>query len=358
MAMTQAAVAELSSETLAGQCLAIGFETPEPPRAVLEALADDALAGTVLFRRNIPLLDGAPDLKVLRSLCTQLQGPTSTPALVAVDQEGGRVARLRSHVLQLPPAIELAAKGIEHLKACGEVLGAQLRHLGFTFDFAPVLDVHTNPKNPVIGDRAFATTPERSTPAALAFAEGLRRGGVLSCGKHFPGHGDTLLDSHLALPRLPHDRARLDAIELAPFAAATHLPSWMTAHVLFEAIDPQRPATLSPKIIGELLRGELGYEGCVISDDLEMKAVADHWGVPKAAELAIEAGCDLLLICRDTNLAFQTRDHLAKRADSDTAFRSRLEEAATRVRRLREQLPPAPKATWEELQTRSEELNR
>src|SRR5207237_801200 len=149
----------------------------------------------------------------------------------------------------------------------------ELAVLGFDLDFAPVLDVHTNPANPIIGDRAFATTPEGVIALAGAFARGLASAGVLGCGKHFPGHGDTTVDSHLALPRIDHDLARLRAVELAPFAALGGLPLIMTAHVVFAALDESAPATLSKAVIEGLLRGELGYRGLVLSDDLEMKAI-------------------------------------------------------------------------------------
>jgi beta-N-acetylhexosaminidase len=180
---------------------------------------------------------------------------------------------------------------------------------------------------------------------ALAFAHGLHDGGVLACGKHFPGHGDTDLDSHLALPRLRHDRARLDEIELAPFAAAAkELPSMMTAHVVFEALDPDVPATMSEAAITGLLRGELGFEGAVFSDDLEMKAIAASYAIEDAAVRAVEAGCDLLLVCSDLDATARVRDALAARASQSKSFRRRLGEARSRANALRRRildLPPA-----------------
>lgn len=270
--------------------------------------------------------------------------PQDSPLLVAVDQEGGRVARLGEPVLELPPMRALASLADPALtERAGRLLGEQLKALGFTMDFAPVLDVDTNPDNPVIGDRSFGASAERVIEQALAFARGLHEGGVLSCGKHFPGHGDTDLDSHLALPRLGHDRARLDAVELAPFRAARGtLPALMTAHVVFEQLAAGVPATLSRRVIEELLRGELGYEGLIISDDLEMKAVADHYGVEQAACLAIEAGCDTLLVCSRLDWVERARVALADRADREPAFKRRLEVAAERSLSLRKTCIPAP----------------
>jgi len=177
----------------------------------------------------------------------------------------------------------------------------------------------------------------------LAFARGLGRSGVLSCGKHFPGHGDTDVDSHLALPRLPHDLERLWRVELRPFKAAVgHIPTLMTAHVIFEAIDPSLPATICREVITGLLRGELGYQGLVFSDDLEMKALSDHWSYDEAAWRAIDAGCDVLLVCSDANALALSREGLVRRATDDPAFRARLTRAAARHISLRRAHPPAP----------------
>jgi beta-N-acetylhexosaminidase len=225
----------------------------------------------------------------------------------------------------------------------GRLLGRQLAALGFSMDFAPVLDVDTNPLNPVIGDRAFGTTPDAVIRHAFAFAQGLSQGGVLTCGKHFPGHGDTELDSHLALPHLSHERARLDAVELAPFRAARgKLDAIMTAHVVYEAVAPQLPATLSRAVVTDLLRGELGYDGLVFSDDLEMKAVADHYGIENAACMAIDAGCDVLLVCSRLDWLSRAHSALVARADHDPAFRRRLTDAAERALATRTRRAPSP----------------
>jgi beta-N-acetylhexosaminidase len=259
-------------------------------------------------------------------------------------------------VLRLPPMRKLAALGDPALtERAAALLGRQLAALGFNIDFAPVLDVDTNPDNPVIGDRSFGTTAEQVIEQALAFARGLAASGVLACGKHFPGHGDTDLDSHLALPRLTHDRVRLDGVELPPFRAARGtIPSIMTAHVVLEKIAPDRPATLAREVITGLLREELGYDGVIISDDLEMKAIADHYGVEQAACMAIEAGCDALLICSRLDWFARARDALAERAASDAPFKRRLAEAAERTLVLRRLHPPAPLTSARELEARLE----
>ncbi len=322
-------------EALAGQVLIVGFPAGEPPAAVRRALANDSLGGVILFRRNI---EGPHQVaEFLRSL---LENAIGAP-LVAIDQEGGRVQRLRTPVLELPPMRAFGQRGDAALtREAARLLGGQLRALGFSMNFAPVLDVDSNPANPVIGDRSFSADPRVVIEQGLAFAAGLSDAGMLACGKHFPGHGDTDLDSHLALPVLRHDRARLDTVELAPFRRAHAMGALMTAHVVFEGLDPTLPATLSPKVVRELLREDLGYPGVVISDDLEMKAVRDRWGVLDGGLRAIEAGCDMLLVCSDVDACFKLRSALAARAEVDRAFRARLTEAAERGRALRQKAPP------------------
>ena len=209
------------------------------------------------------------------------------------------VQRVRAPATVWPPMLAVGAAGdAARTTAVGRALGEELAALGVGWDFAPVLDVHTNPANPVIGNRAFGTTPEAVSGQALAFWRGLRGAGLVGCGKHFPGHGDTRTDSHHELPVVPHDLERLRRVELAPFAAAAAagMEAFMTAHVLYPALDPDRPATLSRRIATELLRGELGFRGVLVSDDLGMKAVADRYSIEELAVGAIEAGCDHLLI--------------------------------------------------------------
>lgn len=329
-------------ERMAGNVIVCGFAGTEAPPTIHAWLGEQAVAGLILFKRNIDELHQA---MALIASCVE-RTDAANPILVSVDQEGGRVARFGEPILQLPAMRTLAAAGDARLtREAARVLGRQLRAIGVNLDFAPVLDIDTNPRNPVIGDRAFGRTPEAVIEHALAFADGLHAGGVLSCGKHFPGHGDTDLDSHLALPTLRHDRRRLEDVELRPFvAAAGRIPSLMTAHVLFEAVDAEVPATMSRAAITELLREEIGFEGAVFSDDLEMKAISDRYSIEEAGVLAIEAGCDLLLVCSDLDAAARLREALAAEADRSKTFGVRLAEARARADALRQGvlgLPPA-----------------
>lgn len=325
-----------ASERKAGRTLVVGFEGTELPASLAEALREGGLAGIIVFRRNLP--DRESTAALVASVHAAAREGGALPPLVAIDEEGGRVTRLPSPFEPLPPMRRLGALGdAELVRRAGWAVGAELRRLGINLDFAPILDVDSNPLNPIIGDRAFSSDPGEAARLALAFARGLADGGVLGCGKHFPGHGDTDLDSHLELPTIRHDRARLDAVELVPFerAAREGLESLMSAHVVVTALDAERPATLSPRIVSGLLREELGYRGVLFSDDLEMRAVADRYAPAESGVLAIEAGCDALLVCRDVDAAFATRRALAVRYDADPGFAARLDEAASRVDALR-----------------------
>ncbi len=332
----------------AGRVLVAGFPGASVPEALARDIAAHLLGGVILFRRNIESVAHSYSLiSELRSLQGR-QGPC--PLLMSVDQEGGRVARLSAPVLRVPAARRLAMRGSPvWTEQVAFTLGEQLRALGFTMNFAPVLDVDTNPDNPVIGDRAFGPDPETVITHGLAFAKGLERAGVAACGKHFPGHGDTDLDSHLALPRLHHSRDRIWAVELEPFRAAAHvLPAMMTAHVVVSALDKKEPATLSPTTL-RVLREELGFFGAIVSDDLEMNAVAEHRTLEQAAEMAIAAGCDVLLVCSKFEQCATIRQSLALRAKQDAQFAQRLLEASGRATELYRRFPPSPMASTEEL---------
>jgi beta-N-acetylhexosaminidase len=334
----------LTPAELAGQLLVVGYDGTEPPAELRAALSAGARAGVIVFRRNlVPGLDG---LHALQRTCRALAelAPPELPPLITIDEEGGRVARLHPPALRLPPMRRIAALGDRALlERVGAVMGAELACLGLTMNFAPVVDVDTNPDNPVIGDRAFSRDPQEVAECAAAYLRGLCAGGVQNCLKHFPGHGDTLLDSHLALPTVAHDRERLEAVELLPFRQLSPLAdSMMTAHVVYPALDRERAATLSPRIAGELLRSELGFDGVLFSDDLEMQAIAGHAAPEDSAPLAIKAGCDILLVCSRADAAARVHAALREHIASDPEFRTRCLEAARRSLQMRRRCRPRP----------------
>lgn len=335
-----------------GQLLWVGFQGTSMPAELGKQLDAGTYGCSILFKRNLVITKVAGgnavpqdiiDLGALVALNAQLhrQAPDGTPALIAIDQEGGLVQRVRAPATVWPPM--MAHDGLAEpddvrvAEQTGKAIGDELRALGLDIDFAPVLDVHTNPANPIIGDRAFGHDATTVARRALAFARGLEGAGILPCGKHFPGHGDTDTDSHLALPRIDHDWARLDAVELAPFkaAAAAGLPMLMTAHVVFAALDRDRPATLSEQVITGLLRERLGYRGVIVSDDLDMQAIAGHMGADHAAVAAIQAGCDVVLLCCNEQNQHLAEEGLVKASERDSELRRRIGESAARVRAMK-----------------------
>jgi beta-N-acetylhexosaminidase len=243
--------------------------------------------------------------------------------------------------------ITLGRSGDEQLAArFARSLAAELRAVGITLDYTPVLDIHTNPGNPVIGDRALAERADDVARLGRSIISTLQAEGIAACGKHFPGHGDTSTDSHHELPLVEHPPDRLEAVELVPFRAAIEagVASIMTAHILIPAYDQERPATLSPKIVNGLLRTRLGYAGLVLSDDLDMRAISAKYGPVEATVGAIAAGCDAVLMC-GTSQAQQVSalEGIIKAVEAGTLPLSRVEDALKRHRRIKERfLAPAP----------------
>jgi len=323
-----------------GQMLLFGWagDTPERSRTVsahAAALVDEfAVGGVVLMGRNV----GPPEQT--RDTIAELQARAKAgglpPLFVAVDQEGGRVQRVGPPHYPAHPAARVVGdtRDPAQARAAARRVGAGLRDLGFNWDFAPVLDVNNNPHNPVIGDRAYGADTNIVAAMGAAAVRGFQEdAGILACGKHFPGHGDTDADSHHALPHIGHDKARLEAVEMVPFRAAlaAGLAAVMTSHILFPAIDPILPATLSPAILTGLLRGELGFEGLIITDDLEMKGVADGWGAAEAAVLAAVAGADILLCCHAEETQREIRRALVGAIEIGRLSEARVDESVARI---------------------------
>ena len=293
------------------------------------------LGGIILFSRNIE----APEQVAELAMESEALG-RSTPAWVSVDQEGGRVARLKEPFTRWPPMATLGRAGSEALaERFAKALASELITTGITLDYAPVLDIHTNPQNPVIGDRALAERAEDVARLGRVIVRTLQGAGLAACGKHFPGHGDTSTDSHHELPLVEHPPDRLRAVELEPFRAAIaeQVAFIMTAHVLVPSLDETRPATLSPAVVQRLLRDELGFAGVILSDDLEMKAVSAQYPVPEAAVEAIKAGCDGLLICSgDIDLQGRTLEALIRAMESGDIPARRGDDAFLRLKRAKE----------------------
>jgi beta-N-acetylhexosaminidase len=318
-----------------GQLLIAGFDGHQISTELRALAREFGLGGVILFARNV---DHPEQVAELAFEAARLAG--DVPVWVSIDQEGGRVARLRAPFTEWPPMAALGRSGSTALAVrFARALAAELKAVGVTLDFAPVLDVHTNPKNPVIGDRALAENADVVATLGAAIVRTLQAEGIAACGKHFPGHGDTSTDSHHELPLVEHPRERLRAIEFVPFRAAIEagVATIMTAHVFVPALDESRPATLSPAIVTDVLRRELHFDGVILSDDLEMKAIANQYAVPAAAVMAIEAGCDGMLICSGDHATQVAALEAVIHAVEGGAIRvARIDDALLRQRRAKE----------------------
>ncbi len=333
-----------------GQLLIGSFAGSDIPVELRSLAREFDLGGVTLFGRlgNIEAPAQVAELAFdLRALGREL------PGWVGIDQEGGRVARLRSPFTEWPPMAVLGRSDDPALaKRFAGALAAELSAVGISLDYAPVLDIHTNPKNPVIGDRALGDKPDTVAKLGRVIIEELQRAGVAACGKHFPGHGDTATDSHFELPLVEHPPDRLRAVEFVPFKAAieARVAFIMTAHVLVTSLDEERPATLSRRIVNDLLRNELGFDGVIVSDDLEMKAISSRYTPSEAAVAAIAAGCDAVLMCGAGNQANIERhaealEALVHAVEDEELSITQVEAALERNRRakerfLREWRPP------------------
>lgn len=326
-----------------GRLLFVGIPGPtfdDHTRSTLEALY---VGGVVLFRRNVE----TP--AQLAQLIAALHALPSRP-LVAIDHEGGRVNRLGEPFTQFPAAAAVGRRRDAELAyRVGRAMAAELRSIGIDVNFAPVLDVNSNPANPVIGDRAFSSEADVVGELGIAQMRGLLDGGVVPCGKHFPGHGDTVKDSHLELPVVDRPRVELERTELVPFRAAiaAGVPMLMTAHVLYPSLDPEHPATVSRRILTGLLREEMRFQGVVVSDDLQMRAISEGWDIGGVALATLEAGVDALLVCQDLSQAVAARAAIERGVDSGTLAARTVAAAAVRVGRLCTLRPPGSPAACE-----------
>jgi beta-N-acetylhexosaminidase len=352
-ATADAGLARMTLARKVGQVMMIGFDgttlAPEPRAAV----TDLHVGGVVLFERNVSSPEGL--FRLISELQALALANGDPPLLIAIDQEGGRVARLReaSGFTEFPSAMAVAATGDpDNARRMARAVALELVAVGINVNLAPDLDVNNNPDNPVIGIRSFGSDPATVAAFGSAFAEGLLAKGVLAVGKHFPGHGDVSVDSHIALPSVPHERARLESTELVPFRATMAcpvrrpvvvagerwggdaIPGIMAAHITFPAIDlaPGLAATLSPTVLTGLLRDEMGYEGLIFTDSLDMGALAQSgYPAPVAAAAALAAGADVLLFNHGHELHRQAQALILHRIEHGQLPTSRLDAAVRRV---------------------------
>ncbi len=349
-------VPDLTLEEKIGQMLCLGWSAPDcllqMNEQARECIAEMKAGGMIIMSRNVshnqqPL--PPVDSEAVSNMLHEMQSAAEIPLFIATDQEGGRVARFgAAPFTRMPSALTIGQRGDEELAYQAAFVTAQeLASVGVNWNFAPTADINSNPANPVIGDRSFGATATVVDPMVRAQVKGYQDGGILACAKHFPGHGDTSQDSHFDLPTLPFGSEIMQERELVPFIGAIQagVGAIMTAHILFPALDAEFPATLSHPILTGLLREKLGFEGLIVTDCLEMKAIADHWGTARAAVLAAKAGADVLLICHTLARQHETRDALLAAARSGELPEAQIDDSVTRIlaakRRLASVSPPS-----------------
>jgi beta-N-acetylhexosaminidase len=325
---------EMTSREKIGQLFMVGFMGTTVTSDLASFIKEYKPGGVILFSRNLESVEQIVELTNDLQRCSP-----QSPLLISIDQEGGRVSRLPKGFTIFPPC-ELIGRcnSGELAYAVAATTAKELRAVGINMNMAPVLDVNSNPDNPVIGDRAFGSVSDVVSEMALVTAAGLQDNKVVACGKHFPGHGDTNADSHKELPVVEASRERLETVELPPFrrAAAAGIETMMTAHVLYKALDDRLPATLSPDIITHLLREQMQYDGVVLTDDLEMHAIVDHYGPGDAAVRAFLAGCDVLLICKDRDREIAAFESVEKAVASGMIATKRLDQSVTRIQGVKQ----------------------
>ncbi|MCJ8014259.1 beta-N-acetylhexosaminidase [Paenibacillus sp. KQZ6P-2] len=324
---------ELTLREKIGQLIVAGLPGLDLDEQTNRLIADYKIGNIILFAHNVK------DKEQVKDLCSKLQKKitehTGHPALISIDQEGGRVTRLPKDAVNVSGAMAIASTGRpENAYAAGRITAREMRALGINFNLAPVLDINNNKKNPVINVRSYGDTAEVVTEYGLQMMRGLQEGGVLAAIKHFPGHGDTAVDSHLGLPSIDKSLEELAELELKPFQAAidSGAEALTSAHILFPSIEKNGvPATMSRTIITDLLKNKMGYQGLVISDCLEMNAIQKFYGTAEGAVGALKAGVHLLFISHSGQLIMDAVERIEQAVESGELPIEIVDEAVEKV---------------------------
>lgn len=325
----------LSLEEKIGQLIIASFEGTELNEEITSLIEEYKIGGFILFSRNI--IDEYQTLDLLNGI-KEMNSKNPIPLFLSIDEEGGKVSRLPKAYPRLPEAFEFGKKNDRNLSyELGSILGERVKSLGFNMNFSPVLDINSNPKNPVIGNRAFGSSVEPVVDNGIEVMLGIMDRDVISVVKHFPGHGDTSIDSHMNLPKVNKTKEDLISFELQPFIAAIDngVDAIMIAHILYPEIDDY-PATMSPKIIGELLRGELGFNGVVVSDDMTMGAIMENYTIEEGVLSFLKAGGDLALICHGKENPIKVMEEIMDAVKGGELTEEEIDEKVYRILKLKE----------------------
>jgi beta-N-acetylhexosaminidase len=309
-----------------------GYAIDDSARMMIESYY---VGGFVLFGHNIKSSEQL--LNLINSL-KKSNSKNKTPLFLSVDEEGGRVSRMPDEFKKLPANKTIAkVNSVEFSYKIGSILAEEVKSFGFNMNFAPVLDINSNPQNPVIGDRSFGSDEKIVSELGVQTMKGIQAGGVISVIKHFPGHGDTSIDSHVNLPFLDNDMDRLKSFELVPFKGAiqNQADAVMVAHILLNKIDPQNPASISKIIITDLLRKQLNFNGLIITDDMTMGAIVKNYDIGDASVKSINAGSDIVLVCHGYDNGIAAIDALKKAVQNGIISEDRINESVYRILKLK-----------------------
>lgn len=333
-------VDQINSMSLAekiGQMVIVGIDGLEADQNTLEMIEKYHVGGFIFFKRNIEDINQAQ--KLLNAIKEVNKKENNIPLFLSIDEEGGKITRMPQDFRRLPTNERIGLVNDADLShQVGRILGEELNIFGFNMDFAPVLDVNSNPQNPVIGERAFGADPTLVSKLGLATMKGLKEENIISVVKHFPGHGDTAVDSHIGLPKVEHDLKRLESFELEPFnkAIQNDVDGIMIAHILLPQIDQNHPATLSKTIITDILRDQMKYTGVVITDDMTMGAITKNYEIGEAAIQSIKAGSDIILVCHEYKNQIRVINALTDAVKRGEISLDRVDESVYRILKLKD----------------------
>ena len=329
-------IGQMSIEEKIGQILVVGFDEPTLDINTQKLIEEHHVGGVILFKRNI---ESPSQLLGLINSLKEANINNKFPLFLSLDEEGGLVSRMPDELVNTPRSKVIGQeKDEEFAYNTGKVIGQKINAFGFNMNFAPVLDIDSNPQNPVIGDRAYGDNKEIVTKMGIGIMKGLESQGVIAVVKHFPGHGDTVEDSHFGLPEIDKGLDDLLDFELFPFKRAIDegVEGVMVAHILYKEIDRKNPATLSKSIIGDLLREKLAFDGLVITDDMTMGAILENYDLGEAAIRSVEAGSDLILVCHGFDNIKATLHALKEAVNNGRIPIERIDESVYRILRVKE----------------------
>lgn len=354
-------MAVMTVEEKIGQMVIVGLDGYDNNNNSQKMIEEYHVGGFILFKRNIQ--DSQQLLRLINSL-KETNAVNKVPLFFSIDEEGGKVSRMPGEFQNLPSSKKIGEVDSGELSyQVGEIIGRKLNIFGFNMNFAPVMDINSNSKNPVIGDRAFGDKADIVSKLGVQTMKGLQSQNIISVIKHFPGHGDTSVDSHIGLPVVNNDLARLKSFELLPFIQAieNNVDAIMIAHILLPKIDPINPSSLSKTVINDILRGDLGFEGVVISDDMTMGAILENYDLGQAAVEAVNAGSDIVLVCHEFAKEVEVINALREAVETGTITMERVEESVYRILKLKEKYgltdEPSSPENWDEVKMGIQDIN-